>query len=157
MQGTDLPACTLTLASLCSPGLREPGCLPQAGSAWEHSWKAWDAGYQLLWSPDHSSFPLECPVCSLVCALGHPLLALLGGPPGLHSWPLWEKGGNCWRWQRMTGKHILEPAACLGASAKPCSETEPCPDSVHFCGGQMFLPRPPSSPSTATRTNGVLG
>lgn len=29
----DLPACTLTLASLCSPD-----CLPQANSAWEH-WK----------------------------------------------------------------------------------------------------------------------
>lgn len=47
-QGTDLPACPLPLASLFSPGLQGPGCLPQASSAWEHSWEAWGTGTSLL-------------------------------------------------------------------------------------------------------------
>lgn len=89
-------------------------------------------------------------------ALGHPLPTLLVGSPSLHSWPLWEQGDNCWHWQGMTGKHILDSAASSGAMAKRCSETEPHPASLHFCGGQMLiLPRPPSLPYTDTSTNGA--
>lgn len=65
----DLPACNLTLASLCSPGLQGPGCLPHASSVWEHSWKAWDTGYQPAlepcMEPDSSSSPGKCPSAPL--------------------------------------------------------------------------------------------
>lgn len=92
--------------------------------------------------PDHSFFPRRVPICSSVLrALGHPLPALLGHPPGLRSWPLWEQGGN--RWQRMTGEHILDVAACSGALVKPCSEMGPPASQPAFLWWADVVPPPP--------------
>lgn len=154
----DLPARTLTLSSLCSPG-----CLPQANSAWEHWKTAGNCRILLIilllshsWSQIKALSQLYTNCSSVYYTSGHPLPTLLVGSPGLCSWPLWEQGDNCYHWQGMKGKHVWDSAACSRAMAKPCSEREPHPASPHFCGGQMLiLSRPPSLPNTAAPTNGA--